>query len=144
MVYSFGVIHHTPDTERAISEFYRVLRPGGRAIVMLYNRASLYYWGSLMLRRGLIGGELFRSNPAEIMSRYVEYSETGARPLVKAYTRAEARKLFHEFDECQVQIRQLTREELGPPGRLLPERLLQWLGQNFGWNLIISAVKGKT
>jgi hypothetical protein len=110
---------------------------------MLYNRTSLYYWGSLMLRRGLIGGELFRSSPAEMMSRYVEYSETGARPLVKAYTRAEARRLFSQFDKCEIQVRQLTREEFGPPGRLLPERLLQWLGENFGWNLIITAVKGK-
>ena len=47
LVYSFGVLHHAPDTERAINEAHRVLRRGGRAIVMLYHRASLYYWGAL-------------------------------------------------------------------------------------------------
>src|SRR5215470_6347777 len=144
IVYSFGVVHHTPDTQQAISEFYRVLRPGGRAIVMLYNRASLYYWASIVLRRGLIGGELFHSSPAEIMSRYVEYSESGAKPLVKAYTRSEARRLFRRFDDCRIQVRQLTREEFGPPGRLLPLRVVRWLGEHFGWNLVVTAVKAQT
>ena len=143
VVYSFGVIHHTPDTQQAISEFHRVLRPGGRVIVMLYNRASLYYWTSLILRRGLIGGELFHSSAAEIMSRYVEYSESGAKPLVKAYTRSEARKLFRRFDDCRILVRQLTREEFGPPGKLLPAPLVRRLGQHFGWNLVVTAVKGK-
>ena len=143
VVYSFGVIHHTPDTQRAVSEFHRVLSPGGRAIVMLYNRASLYYWTSLMLRRGLIGGEIFRSSTAEIMSRHVEYSESEARPLVKAYTRSEARALFRKFDDCRIIIRQLTREEFGRPGRFLPRRSIRWLGKHFGWNLLITAVKSK-
>jgi SAM-dependent methyltransferase len=141
VVYSFGVIHHTPNTERAISEIYRVLRPGGQAIVMLYNRYSLYYWGAIILRRGLIRGELFRSTPAEIMSRSVEYSETAATPLVKAYTRREALSLFGRFDECRIQIQQLTRAELRAPGRVLPEPMFRWLAEHFGWNLIITATK---
>jgi len=141
LVYSFGVIHHTPDTERAISEFHRVLRPGGRAIVMVYNRLSLNYWGAIIVRRGLIGGELLRSSPADIMSRHVEYSETGGRPLVKAYSRVEVRRMFRQFGSCQIQVRQLTREEFGPFGRLLPEPVLRWLGHHFGWNLIVNAVK---
>ena len=40
-VYSFGVLHHTPDIERAVDEVHRVLRPGGTAYVMLYHRWSL-------------------------------------------------------------------------------------------------------
>jgi ubiquinone/menaquinone biosynthesis C-methylase UbiE len=144
LIYSFGVIHHTPDTGRAVSEFHRVLRPGGRAIVMLYNRASLYYWTSLMIRRGLIGGELFRSSTADLMSRYVEYSESQGRPLVKAYTRSEARRLFERFDDCRIIIRQLTREEFGRPGRLLPRPLVKWLGEHFGWNLLVTAFKSKS
>jgi ubiquinone/menaquinone biosynthesis C-methylase UbiE len=143
VVYSFGVIHHTPDTRRAVSEFHRVLKPGGRAIVMLYNRASLYYWTSLMLRRGLIGGEFFHSSTAEIMSRHVEYSESEAKPLVKAYTRTEARALFREFNDCRIIIRQLTREEFGRPGRFIPRASVRWLGKHFGWNLLITAVKGR-
>src|SRR5262249_29884415 len=43
LVYSHGVLHHTPDTARAVQEVRRVLRPGGRAVVMLYHRNSYNY-----------------------------------------------------------------------------------------------------
>lgn len=42
-VYSYGVLHHTPNTQAAIDEVWRVLRPGGEAIVMLYHRHSFNY-----------------------------------------------------------------------------------------------------
>jgi hypothetical protein len=108
---------------------------------MLYHRASLYYWGGLMIKRGVFGGELLRSRPAEIMSRYVEHTETTGRPLVKAYTRGEARRLFQAFDACQINVNQLTRDEFGRAGRALPENIFQWLARHFGWNLIITATK---
>src|ERR1044072_4860473 len=126
VVYSFGVLHHTPDTERAISEAHRDLG-GGRPIVMISRRASFYYWGGLMLKRGVFKGELARRTPAEIMRRYVEYTETGGRPLVKAYTRREACHLFRNFSDCQIRVNQLTRKELGLAGRMLPENAFQWL-----------------
>ncbi|HKG21731.1 MAG TPA: class I SAM-dependent methyltransferase [Blastocatellia bacterium] len=141
VVYSFGVIHHTPDTERAAGEIYRVLRKGGQAIVMLYHRTSLYYWGGLMLKRGLLRAELLSDSPAAIMSRYVEHTETGGRPLVKAYTREEAFRLFRDFGQCEVRVNQLTRAELGFAGRLLPEDALRRLAGSLGWNLIIKATK---
>lgn len=141
VVYSFGVLHHTPDTARAVQEIHRVLKPGGKAIVMLYHRASLYYWGSLFLKHGILGGEFFNESMAEIMSRRVEYSETGGRPLVKAYTRDEGRRMFRDFRDCELQVNQLTRRELRPVGGLLPEPLFQWLARNFGWNLLITATK---
>src|SRR4030095_1012047 len=43
VVYSHGVLHHTPDIQSAIREIHRVLRPGGRAKVMLYHRNSYNY-----------------------------------------------------------------------------------------------------
>src|SRR5438067_2027742 len=36
-VYSHGVLHHTPNTQKAIDEVWRVLKPDGRAIIMLYH-----------------------------------------------------------------------------------------------------------
>ncbi len=141
VVYSFGVLHHTPDTNRAVSEIHRVLKPGGKAIVMLYNRASLFYFGSIILKHGLLRGELLKGTPSEIMSRHVEYSDAGGRPLVKAYTRAEARRLFSDFRPCDIRVNQLSRSDLRAIGHLIPEVLLQWLARNFGWNLLITATK---
>jgi ubiquinone/menaquinone biosynthesis C-methylase UbiE len=141
VVYSFGVIHHTPNTERAATEIHRVLKPGGKAIVMVYHRTSLYYWGGIILKRGLLRGELLKASPGELMSRYVEHTETDGRPLVKAYTRSEVRKMFSMFSDSKVEVNQLTREELGIFGKVMPEGLFQWLARNFGWNVIITATK---
>lgn len=47
-VYSHGVLHHTPNTAVALSEVWRVLKPGGRAIVMLYHKHSFNYWVRIM------------------------------------------------------------------------------------------------
>ncbi|MBD0326424.1 MAG: class I SAM-dependent methyltransferase, partial [Pyrinomonadaceae bacterium] len=78
VVYSNGVLHHTPGTEAAVREAHRILRPGGVAKVMLYHRNSLYYWSEIILHRGILRGHFLRGHsPAEIMSRYVEYSSTG-------------------------------------------------------------------
>jgi ubiquinone/menaquinone biosynthesis C-methylase UbiE len=43
VVYSSGVLHHVPDMRAACSEAVRVLRPGGRARIMLYHRHSYHY-----------------------------------------------------------------------------------------------------
>ena len=48
IVYSHGVLHHTPNTQKAIDEVYRVLQPGGRAIVMLYHKHSFNYYVRIM------------------------------------------------------------------------------------------------
>jgi len=48
MVYSHGVLHHTPGTRQAIGEVHRVLKPGGLAIVMLYHKRSFNYYVRIM------------------------------------------------------------------------------------------------
>ena len=47
-VYSHGVLHHTPNPQSAINEVYRVLKPGGQAIVMLYHKHSFNYYVRIM------------------------------------------------------------------------------------------------
>jgi len=142
VVYSNGVLHHTPDTAAAVREIYRVLRPGGQTRVMLYHRGSVHYWGQIIFRHGLLGGELLRGNsPQEIMSRYVEVNESGGRPLVKVFSRREARRLFSTFREVEIQIEQLTRPELYIFGSLVPEWMLRKLSHGVGGNVIISARK---
>jgi ubiquinone/menaquinone biosynthesis C-methylase UbiE len=142
VVYSNGVLHHTPDTAGAVREVHRVLRAGGTARVMLYHKHSLNYWGEMILHRGLLRGELLRGrSPEEIMSRYVEYSEHGGRPLVKAYSRHEAHALFAPFSEVEVEVEQLIRRELLFFRHLVPESLFRRLRRTVGWNVIITAKK---
>lgn len=39
--YSFGVLHHSPNTEKAIEELLKVIKPGGEIKIMVYNRRSM-------------------------------------------------------------------------------------------------------
>ncbi len=47
-VYSHGVLHHTPHPESAFAELHRVLKPGGKAVLMLYHKRSINYYVRIM------------------------------------------------------------------------------------------------
>jgi len=142
VAYSNGVLHHTADTAGAVREIHRVLRPGGQARVMLYHRRSFGYLTQVILLHGIFRGELLRGNStADIMSKHVEVNEGGGRPLVKAYSRTEARRLFSIFREVKVQVEQLTRPELYFLSPLIPENVFRSMRKAVGWNVIISAQK---
>src|SRR5206468_11528598 len=59
-VSSNGVLHHTPGIDIALREIQRVLRPGGEARIILYNRNSFHYWVTQVLYRGILQGQLLR------------------------------------------------------------------------------------
>jgi ubiquinone/menaquinone biosynthesis C-methylase UbiE len=142
VAYSNGVLHHTPDTERAVRELRRILKPGGVARVMLYHRYSLYYWTEIILHRGILRGHFLRGHsPEEIMSRYVEYSEHDARPLVKVYSRREAHKLFAPFSKVKTEVEQMVPQELRFLRPLVSEGMFRRLRRSAGWNVIITAEK---
>ena len=86
MVYSWGVIHHSPNTGQIVDEIYRVLRPSGTCKVMIYHKYSLVGL-MLWLRYGL-----FALRPLIGLNKiYHKFLES---PGTKAYTYKEARKLF--------------------------------------------------
>ncbi len=137
LVYSNGVLHHTTNTQRAVAEIFRVLKPGGRAIVMVYAENSLQYWRNLVWHYGMKSGDLSSRSMADIMSRSVERTGNEARPLVKVYTKPRLRALFHAFADIRILQRQISPE-------LVPRRLrtlLPLVERLAGWNLIIKARK---
>lgn len=138
LVYSNGVIHHSPNTPEMVREMHRVLKPGGRVIAMVYAENSLHYWYSLVLGEGLFHGLLGDLSMGEIMSGAVEMTANDARPLVKVYTKERVRRLFSDFADVSVVKRQLTAPELPRPLRWLP---LPLAGQLMGWNLVVKGRK---
>ena len=140
LVYSNGVIHHTPNTRQVVAEIFRVLRPGGRAIVMVYAENSLQYWRNLVWHYGLKSGDLASRSMADIMSRSVERTGNDARPLVKVYTKQRLRALFAGYDDLRILQRQISPELV--PRRL--RRLLPVVERMAGWNLIAKARKPAT
>jgi SAM-dependent methyltransferase len=94
IVYSWGVLHHSPDTPLAFREAHRVLRPGGTLRAMIYHRPSIV---GLMLwaRYGLAAGRPARSL-TDIYARHLE------SPGTKGYTVTEARRLAAPFGACKI------------------------------------------
>jgi len=97
VVYSFGVLHHTPDTQKAINEIYRVLKPKGRCVIMLYHKGYAYYLLLLMHPFLFLKSEMQRK-PDKLMS---EYDHT---PLSKLYSKREIRQLFEKFQDVDIEI----------------------------------------
>ena len=94
VVYSWGVLHHTPDTPRAIREVLRVLKPGGTARVMIYHRRSIVGF-LLWVKYALLAGRPSRS----LDDVYAHHLES---PGTKAYSVADARRLFDGFAKAAV------------------------------------------
>ncbi len=138
VVYSNGVIHHTPNTPDVVQEIYRVLKPGGKAIVMVYAETSLHYWVELVWKLGVRQQMLEGCSMGEVLSRHVEISEHGAKPLVKVYSKGRLRNLFKQFSHMKIYHRQLIRAEMPPKLQWIP---LEVAGKIMGWNYIIKATK---
>ena len=170
LVYSHGVLHHTPDTARAVREIHRVLKPGGRAIVMLYHRGSYNYRvGIRILRRAGAGllksesgirivhrltGEPMASlrEHAELLTgntnghvssdEFLSQSTDGAgNPLARVYSRQEARELFKDFRKVELRAYFLNKRFIPLIGKLLPRSLESALASRWGWHLWIYAEK---
>jgi SAM-dependent methyltransferase len=144
IVYSYGVLHHTPDTPRAIREVHRVLRPNGVARIMIYHSPSIVGW-MLWGRYALLAGK-----PSLPLARvYAEHLES---PGTKAYSVPDARRLFGDFAEVRTRV-QLSHGDLleGPVGQrhnarlvraakaIWPRRLIRRTLPNLGTALLVEA-----
>lgn len=104
VVYSFGVLHHTPDTAKAIREVHRVLKPEGRAIIMLYSRGFKHYFKRVLIN-GVLRGELLRYGYDETVNRNTEVH--GGCPHTKVMTKREVEDCFAPFSHVEIQRRRL-------------------------------------
>jgi ubiquinone/menaquinone biosynthesis C-methylase UbiE len=98
--YSFGVLHHSPDTEKALGELVRVVRPGGEIKVMLYNRRSIWTF-NLWVRQALFKGRPWKSF-TWVLWHHMESVGT------KGYTRREIHRMLAGLPLNQIRIQTET------------------------------------
>jgi SAM-dependent methyltransferase len=99
-VYSIGCLHHTGDLQRSVDEVHRVLRPGGRAVVMLYNdrsfrRVAFSVLGTVMPK--------YRAGEEDMRAMY-DADESGTpAPYTEFVSKAGAKRLFRAFDRVRIE-----------------------------------------
>jgi 2-polyprenyl-3-methyl-5-hydroxy-6-metoxy-1,4-benzoquinol methylase len=144
LVYSFGVIHHTPHPERVLRQIRDFVAPGGTVKIMVYHRRS---WKVLWILLRYGKGRFWRAS--ELVARFSE-AETGS-PVTYTYTRQGFRRLM---EENGFRVREVRVDHIFPHRirdyvryryvkvwyfRWMPTWMFRWLERRFGWHLLITA-----
>ena len=143
VVYSYGVIHHSPDTQECVQQAWRILRPGGQARIMVYHHPSITGL-MLWLRYGLLRGKSLRQSVFDHLES----------PGTKTYTRVEALALLKGFEDIKMKVVFSPGDLLlhVPSARfqsgfyrlvwkLFPRVLVRAFGRRWGLFLLITATK---
>jgi SAM-dependent methyltransferase len=128
-----GVLHHVPDTERSLAEIRRVLKPGGRLIMMVYHRNSALY------RIRFPVDSLLTRKP---MQQLVNEVDGVGNQKGDVYSRGELRSLLAAFDSVELEVGLLQPWMVMRRGhRLIPSRWLRPFEQRLGWFIYAKARK---
>lgn len=148
LVYSFGVIHHTPDPAAVLAQARKYLRPGGQLKVMVYHRRS---WKVLAILLGEGRGRFWDLD--EHVARHSE-AQTGC-PITYTYTRGSARKLVEQHG---LRVTDLLVDHIFPYRvadyvqyryvkrlgfRMLPPSAFAAMERRLGWHLCLTAQAAK-
>ena len=146
LIYSFGVIHHTPQPRRVIEEIRRYMHPDSLLKLMVYHRHSWkVFW--ILLKYGK--GAFWKLE--ELVARYSE-AQTGC-PITYTYTRASLQEMLSGFDIVSLQIDHIFPFKIEDYVRhrytkvwyfhYMPADWFHWLEQRWGWHLCVTAKLGK-
>jgi len=167
VVYSFGVLHHIPEAEKAAAEIHRVLKPGGKVLAMLYNRASINYVVEILFlrkaalrilsmpgaiamlermgfprrkieRHRQLASQYGKMTDDEWLSRNTDGPDN---PHSRVYDAAEAQALLSAFRIRNNEVHFFDYRHWGALGRLLPKCARRALGRRWGWHRIVHAEK---
>jgi 2-polyprenyl-3-methyl-5-hydroxy-6-metoxy-1,4-benzoquinol methylase len=142
LIYSFGVIHHTPNPDKVIEEIIKYCNPETEVRIMLYSKWSWkVFW--IIITHGK--GAFWRAD--ELVSTYSE-AQTGS-PVTYYYSYTEIRNLLSDF-----QIIEMKKEHIFPYEiekyinyeykwvwylRWMPKPMFRWLERLFGWHTLVVA-----
>ena len=144
LVYSFGVVHHTPRPDRALAEMRALLKPGGVLKLMVYHRHS---WKAFKIVAREGRGRFWKTD--ELVASHSE-AEIGC-PVTFAYTRRGARQLVEQsgFRVLGLWVDHVFpyripeyveyRYVKEPYFRWVPAALFRAFEHRFGWHLLVNA-----
>jgi len=131
LIYSFGVLHHTPDINKSIKNIYKMLKDGGEFKMMLYAKNSWKYY--------------------EIIEGLDQYEAQSGVPIANVYTNEEINTLLKDFNNIEIKqshifpykIEQYKNYvyEKKDHFEAMPKKLFECLEKHLGWHLCVSCRK---
>ena len=131
LIYSFGVLHHTPNIEKAIKNIYNLLKPGGEFKLMLYAKNSLKYF--------------------EITEGDDQYEAQNGVPIANVYTNEEVMNLLKDFTNIniiqthifpyKVELYKNYVYEKRDYFNYMSPKMFEFLEKKLGWHLCITCNK---
>jgi ubiquinone/menaquinone biosynthesis C-methylase UbiE/uncharacterized protein YbaR (Trm112 family) len=138
IVYSNGVLHHTPYIARTVKEIHRVLKPGGRAVVMLYAKNSFLYRCVLFPVRGILQGGVFRNG--DWLGRATEWMSSKKQrvynPRTEVFSALEIRALFKDYPSVHIRKNSFVFDQIPIVGKWIGRRAGIKTGHNDGGKLV--------
>lgn len=139
LVYSFGVIHHTPNPVRIIEGMRELSHDDTVCKIMVYNK---YSWKTMRLT----GGRFWRE---DLVAKQSE-AQSGS-PITRTYSAAEIEKVMRS---CDFRISRITKDHIFPykiepykryryeelPLAKLSPSAWHWAESHWGWHLMVEAV----
>lgn len=142
LIYSFGVIHHTPNPQKVFEEIKKYCHTDTQLRIMLYAK---YSWKVLWIILKYGKGAFWKVS--ELVKRYSE-AEEGC-PVTYCYSFKDVRNLMNDFE-----IAEIRKEHIFPYNiekyknyeyekvwyfRWMPQWLFRYLEKTFGWHILIVA-----
>ena len=125
VIYSFGVIHHTPDIQQAVGEIYRVLKPGGKIYIMIYAKYSIVNAIHALFHL-----------PYESPKNLKDHA-----PVVIISSKKQSFELFKNFKDVSIHTDYPFTYGMRFLSNFLPIRFKKSLGKLWGWHIMIEASK---
>ncbi|HEX2544598.1 MAG TPA: class I SAM-dependent methyltransferase [Ramlibacter sp.] len=150
VVVSIGCFHHTGDTQRCLDETFRVLRPGGRAFIMLYNRFSIRQWQQYpketraalwrqLTLRPTYGARLSDQQRAD----YDADMEGRAAPETQFFSARDIKGMMKRYRKVECYKENCDHKVDAKTGQIVKKRedMLDTVGKWLGLDIYVHAVK---
>lgn len=142
LVYSFGVIHHTPRPRRVVSEIRKYMGPQSELKMMVYHR---YSWKTFWILMTYGRGAFWKAD--ELIAQYSE-AQTGC-PITYSYTKKSIEELLEGFEISEARAEHIFPYRIEDYKayrykkvwyfRYLPEKVFRRMERRFGWHLCVTA-----
>ena len=133
LIYSFGVIHHSPNPSKIFDEIYKYTDENSVLKIMLYAKNS---WKNYMIEAG-------HDQPE---------AQYGC-PIANTYTKNEVKNLMSKFEVTSIEQTHIFPYQIEPYKKgefikqpwfeAMPDDIFNVLKKNLGWHLLITARRVK-